>query len=196
MTISTLFRSSLVTLALAGAVTTGSATAADYIIDTEGAHASINFRVNHLGFSWLTGRFNDFTGQFNYDPNNPEASQINVTIDTASIDSAHQERDEHLRSADFLHVEEHPEARFISTSYEATGGNTAIMEGDFTLNGVTRPITLTVEKIGQGTDPWGNERVGFSAVADFQLKDYGIDYELGPDSETVYLTLEVEGIRQ
>lgn len=196
MTVPTFFRSGLATLALAGAVTAGSASAADYIIDTEGAHASINFRVNHLGFSWLTGRFNDFTGQFNYDANNPQAAQISVTIDTASIDSAHEERDAHLRSADFLHVEAHPEAQFISTSYEPTGDNTAIMEGDFTLNGVTRPITLTVEKIGQGTDPWGAERVGFSAVTEFQMKDYGIDYDLGPDSETVYLTLEVEGIRQ
>lgn len=189
-------RSSLATTVLAGVIATGSAAAADYVIDTEGAHASINFRVNHLGFSWLTGRFNDFTGRFNYDPDNPEASQIDVTIDTASIDSAHEERDAHLRSADFLNVEKHPEARFVSTSYKPTGNNTAVMEGDFTLNGETRPITLNVEKIGQGQDPWGNERVGFSAVADFQLKDYGIDYNLGPDSETVYLTLEVEGIRQ
>ena len=196
MTISPIFRSSVMVLALAAATTAGSASAAEYVIDTEGAHASINFRVNHLGFSWLTGRFNDFTGQFNYDPDSPEDAQISVTIDTASIDSAHEERDEHLRSADFLHVEQHPQAEFTSTSYQPTGDNTAVMEGDFTLNGVTRTIRLDVEKIGQGQDPWGNERVGFSAVTDFQLKDYGIDYDLGPDSETVYLTLEVEGIRQ
>src|SRR5690606_3402287 len=80
-----------------------------YVIDTKGAHASINFEVNHMGFSWLTGRFNNFSGEFTYDPANLAASTINVTIDTASVDSNHAERDKHLRNEDFLNVKKFPQ---------------------------------------------------------------------------------------
>lgn len=183
-------------LALAGLLTTGTAAAADYVIDTEGAHASINFRISHLGYSWLTGRFNDFSGEFSYDADNPEASAIRVTIDPASVDSNHAERDEHLRSEDFLAVADYPEARFVSTDYIPHDDGTATLEGEFTLRGVTRELSIDVEKIGEGEDPWGGYRAGFSGETSFKLADYGIDYNLGPASETVYLELEVEGIRQ
>ncbi|AGY91586.1 hypothetical protein SPICUR_02915 [Spiribacter curvatus] len=183
-------------LILAGAWLSAPAMAADYVIDTEGAHASINFRISHLGYSWLTGRFNDFSGQFSYDADNPEAASISVDIDPASVDSNHAERDEHLRSDDFLAVESHPEAGFVSTDYISHGDGTATLEGEFTLRGVTRPISIDVEKIGEGEDPWGGYRAGFTGETSFQLADYGIDYNLGPASETVHLQLEVEGIRQ
>mgnify|MGYP000090573146 CR=1 FL=1 len=194
--ISKLLRPTFVSAALAAGVATAPAMAADYVIDTEGAHASINFRISHLGFSWTKGRFNDFTGSFSYDEANPEDSEVVVEIDVASIDSAHAERDKHLRSADFLDTNEYPDARFVSTSFNPTGDDTATLEGELTLKGVTRPVTIDVEKIGAGEDPWGGYRVGFSGETEFQLKDFGIDYNLGPAAETVYLTLEVEGIRQ
>lgn len=187
----------LATTALLGsAAMVSTAHAADYVIDTEGAHASIQFKISHLGFSWLKGRFNDFEGGFRYDADNPEASEITVTIDTASIDSNHADRDEHLRSADFLDVEQFPQARFVSTDFIAHEDGEATLEGELTLRGVTRDIAIDVEKIGEGEDPWGNYRVGFSGETEFRLEDYGIDYELGPASEVVYLELEVEGIRQ
>lgn len=189
-------RTALCSLTLAAAGLTAPAMAADYVIDTEGAHASIQFRISHLGFSWLKGRFNDFTGTFNYDAENPEAAAIDVDIDPATIDSNHAERDQHLRSADFLDVETYPEAGFQSTAYSPNGDGTATLEGELTLRGVTRPVTIDVEKIGEGEDPWGGYRVGFTGETQFQLKDFGIDYDLGPAAETVYLTLEVEGIRQ
>jgi polyisoprenoid-binding protein YceI len=171
------------------------ASAADYTIDTKGAHASINFRIQHLGFSWLHGRFNDFSGTFSYDETKPEDSAINVEIQTQSVDSNHAERDKHLRSADFLNVDEFPTAKFVSTSFTPNddGGT---LSGDFTLNGVTNPITIDVEKIGGGKDPWGGERVGFSGSTSFKLKDYNINYDLGPASESVELQLAVEGIKQ
>ncbi|MEX0386525.1 YceI family protein [Spiribacter sp. 221] len=175
---------------------TGQAVAADYVIDTDGAHASIQFRISHLGYSWLKGRFNDFSGEFQYDAANPGDSEIAVNIDTASIDSNHAERDKHLRSADFLDVQQYPEASFVSTDYIPNGDGTATLEGELTLHGVTRPISIDVEKIGEGEDPWGGYRVGFSGETEFALADYGIDYNLGPASETVYLELEVEGIQQ
>jgi len=86
-----------------------------YEFDTEKQHAFIQFRIQHLGFSWLHGRFNEFDGRFTYDPENPANSQVRVTIDTASVDTNHAERDKHLREEDFLYVKEYPEARFVST---------------------------------------------------------------------------------
>ena len=196
MSITHILRPALAGIALTAAVAAGPATAADYVIDTDGAHASIQFRISHLGYSWLKGRFNDFSGGFRYDPANPGASEIAVDINPASIDSNHAERDKHLRSADFLDVEQYPEASFVSTDYTPNGDGTATLEGELTLHGVTRPISIDVEKIGEGEDPWGGYRVGFSGETEFALADYGIDYNLGPASETVYLELEVEGIRQ
>lgn len=174
------------------------ALAADYVIDTEGAHAAINFKIQHLGYSWLTGRFNDFEGSFSYDPEDVEASKIEVTIDTSSIDSNHAERDKHLRSDDFLNTKKFGEAKFVSTSIENVedGGESFDVVGDLTLHGVTKEITIEVEKIGEGEDPWGGYRVGFKGEVELTREDFGMDYDLGPDSKVVYLDLHVEGVKQ
>ncbi|MDP4528684.1 YceI family protein [Alkalimonas delamerensis] len=172
------------------------AQAADYHIDTEGAHAFIQFRVNHLGFSWLYGRFNQFTGSFHYDAADLSTAHIGLTIDTSSIDSNHQERDQHLRSADFLNVAAHPEAHFRSTQIKATDDGRLAVHGELTLNGITRALVIDAEKMGEGTDPWGGHRAGFSGTTKFALRDFGINYDLGPAATHVYLDLTVEGIRQ
>lgn len=170
--------------------------AADYVMDTKKAHAFIHFQIKHLGYSWLLGRFNDFDGSFTYNEDSPSKSKVKVTIDTASIDTNHAERDKHLRGKDFLHVEKYPKATFVSTSFEEKKDGTAILKGDFTLHGVTRPITIDVKHVGHGKDPWGGYRRGFSGRTSFALKDYNIDYDLGPASREVELFLSVEGIRQ
>ena len=170
--------------------------AADYLIDTKGAHAFIQFHIKHLGYSWLTGRFNRFEGEFSYDENNPDAAQVTVTIDTASVDSNHAERDKHLRDEDFLDVDRYPEARFVSTSYRALGDDKGELRGDLTLHGVTRPILIDVTHIGAGPDPWGGYRRGFEGRTSFALADFGITRDLGPASQTVHLWLGVEGIVQ
>ncbi len=175
---------------------TKSTTTEHYVIDTSGAHAFIQFKIKHLGFSWLYGRFNEFEGTFSYDPENPSASQVEVTIDTASIDSNHERRDNHLRNDDFLAVETHPEARFVSTAFEHIEGNRYTMTGDFTFMGVTKSLSFDVEQIGAGADPWGNYRRGFHGTTRFALADFGIDYNLGPDAREVEIILDVEGIRQ
>jgi polyisoprenoid-binding protein YceI len=167
-----------------------------YTIDTEGAHAFVQFRIKHLGYSWLYGRFNEFGGTFTYDQDDPGASQIQVDIKTASLDSNHAERDKHLRGSDFLDVTKYPTATFKSTSFKETGFNKGVLEGELTLKGVTKPIKIDVEKIGNGPDPWGGYRRGFEGRAEFALKDFGIDYNLGPASRTVEMMLTVEGIRQ
>ncbi|WP_432695517.1 YceI family protein [Marinobacterium sp. YM272] len=173
-----------------------SAFAADYAVDTQGMHASVNFRINHLGFSWLTGRFNDFDGTFSYDAENPANSSVSMEIDTASLTTNHAERDKHIRSDDFLDVDEYPTATFQSTSFVPNEDGTGVLTGDLTLHGVTNEVTVDVTKIGEGEDPWGGYRAGFSGTTEFKLKDFGVDYNLGPASETVYLDIELEGVRK
>lgn len=174
----------------------GAAQAADYQIDKQGQHASVNFKISHLGYSWIYGRFNDFEGTFSWDADKPEASAINVTVNTESVDTNHAERDKHIRSEDFLNVAENATATFTSTGVEVTGDNSAKVSGDLTLNGVTRPVVLDANFIGEGDDPWGGYRAGFDATTTLKLADFGIDYNLGPASETVELILTVEGVRQ
>lgn len=174
----------------------GAAQAADYQIDKQGQHASVNFKISHLGYSWVYGRFNDFEGTFSWDADKPEASAINVTVNTESVDTNHAERDKHIRSEDFLNVAENATATFTSTGVEVTGDNSAKVSGDLTLNGVTKPVVLDANFIGEGDDPWGGYRAGFDATTTLKLADFGIDYNLGPASETVELILTVEGVRQ
>jgi len=178
---------------IAGVLFSLSAAAAPYEIDP--AHAFIQFRVSHLGFSVLNGRFNQFAGNFTWDKGNPGASTIEVTVDTASIDSNWAERDKHLRSPDFLDVEKYPRAVFKATKYtgDAGGGK---LEGTLTLHGVTRPMVLDVQVIGEGPDPWGGYRAGFSARTSLRRADFGMEYDLGPPAETMELDLYVEGIRK
>lgn len=170
--------------------------AADYAIDKEGQHAFINFKTGHMGFSILHGRFNDFDGSFSWDAAKPEASKIQVTINTSSVDSNHAERDKHLRSGDFLNVSKHPQATFVSTKVESTGDDTLKISGDFTLNGVTKPIVIDARFIGEGTDPWGGYRAGFEGTTSIKLADYNISMDLGPASAVVDLNLTVEGVRK
>ena len=174
----------------------GAALAEDYVIDTEGAHAFIQFRIQHLGYSWLYGRFNDFDGSFSYDEKQPEKARIEVNIDVASIDSNHAERDKHLRGSDFFDVAKYPTAKFVSTSFTEHGDGTATLEGKLTIKDVTKPVTIAVTHIGHGQDPWGGYRRGFQGSTTIKLKDFNINYNLGPASEEAELILSVEGIRQ
>ncbi|MCC2616296.1 YceI family protein [Aestuariibacter halophilus] len=167
------------------------ALAADYVIDTKGAHASINFKIKHLGYSWLTGRFNTFDGTFSYDKANPGAAKVVVNIDTASIDSNHAERDKHIRSDDFLDVNQFPKAKFVSTNITDNGDGTLVVAGDLTLHGVTKSVTIDAYKIGEGEDPWGGYRAGFSGTTQLTLADFNIN---GP--ATIDLDLHIEGIKQ
>ncbi|WP_346837471.1 YceI family protein [Microbulbifer sp. SAOS-129_SWC] len=171
------------------------AQAAEYKIDTRGAHAFIQFRIKHLGYSWLYGRFDDFEGTFNYDAKAPEKSSVNVNIDVSSLDSNQAERDKHLRSPDFLNVAKYPTATFKSTSFEPLGDGKGKLSGELTLHGVTKPITIAVTNIGGGKDPWGGYRQGFSGTTEFALKDFGIDYDLGPASQKVEMMLDLEGVK-
>lgn len=191
-----MLKKTLAALALSAAVIAPQALAADYVIDKKGQHAFINFKISHLGYSWLYGTFNDFDGTFSYDEAAPEASKVQVTINTASVDSNHAERDKHLRSGDFLNVDKHPQASFVSTGVAMTGEKTADISGDLTLNGVTKPVVIKAALTGMGQDPWGGYRAGFEGTTTLKLKDFDIAMDLGPASQEVQLILSVEGVRQ
>lgn len=181
----------LLTSILFTALTTAPALAADYKIDP--SHSFITFKINHIGMSLLHGRFNTLSGKLRYDNASPEDSSIEVQIDPASIDTNHAERDKHLRNPEFLDVEKYPEASFRSTSFAANdqGGT---LKGILDLHGVSKEITVDVIKIGEGDDPWGNYRVGFSGNTQLTLTDFGINYNLGPAAKTLQMDLSIEGI--
>lgn len=185
------FRSIATLLAVLGC---GPALAANYKIDL--SHTFVQFRISHLGYSVLSGRFNDFAGTFSWDKEKPQESAIEINIKPASIDTNWAERDKHIRSDDFLDVEKFPEASFKSTKYtgDAKGGT---LEGNLTLHGVTKPITLQVKAIGEGADPWGGYRAGFAATTTIKRADFGVSkFNLGPASESMDFDLFVEGIRE
>lgn len=181
---------------LTGSLLAPAVNAADYVIDSKGAHASINFKIKHLGYSWLTGRFDTFTGDFSYDSANVAASKVNVKVDTTSFNSNHAERDKHIRGDDFLDVSKFSTATFSSTSFKDLGDNKIEVKGNLTLHGVTKEITIDAEKVGEGKDPWGGYRAGFTGTTKIGLKDFAIKRSLGPASTHVELQLDIEGIRK
>lgn len=186
-TLGSTLATTLLTAGLLGASFT--AQAADYTLDQQ--HKSVQFRVNHAGFSWLYGRFNDFSGSFSYDAADPKSAKVSVTIDTTSVDANHAELEKHLRSEDFLSVDKFPEAKFESTAFD---GKT--LTGNLTFLGVTKPVEIAVERIGEGKDPWGGYRAGFEGKTTFAMADFGVKKGLGPKSANVELILSVEGIRK
>lgn len=168
--------------------------AAEYELDPR--HSFVEFRIQHLGYSWMYGSFRDVTGTYTYDAENPEASEVSVIIDTASLDTHDAERDKHVRSEDFLYVDEYPTATFESTGYTGSAEE-GVLEGELTLRGVTKPISIDLKKVGEGDDPWGGYRSGFIGTTTINRGDFGIDnYDIGPESWEIEMELSIEGIRQ
>lgn len=188
----------LASLILALGITTAAQATENYAFDIKGQHAFIQFKVKHLGYSWLIGNFNTFNGSYSYDEANPAKNSVNVEIDVASVDSNHAERDKHLRSADFFDVAKFPKATFTSTGFEDKGNGTAVLTGNFTLRGITKAIAFDVKQIGAGSDPWGGFRRGFEGTTTLHLSDYNMlkGGMLGPVAENVELFFSIEGIRQ
>ena len=177
------------TLILIGVLAGGRSMAAEYQIDP--LHSFVEFRIQHLGFSWLYGRFNQVEGNFVFDESASEKSRFSVEIKTDSVDTNHAERDKHLRSKDFLDVSNYPKATFVTRSFKD-----GILVGSLTLHGVTKEISIDVKKIGEGKDPWGGYRAGFYGKTSFKKSEFGITYDLGPAGETIEFELTVEGIRK
>ncbi|KFC50519.1 MULTISPECIES: YceI family protein [unclassified Halomonas] len=171
--------------------------AADYQIDTEGQHAFVQFKINHLGFSYILGSFEEFDGQFSYDADDLASSSVEMEVQVNSLNSNHAERDRHILSGDFLNASEYPTATFTSTGFEPTGDNEGVVTGELTLHGETQEIEMPVTLMGEGEDPWGNYRAGFEGSTMLTLGDFGIDMSDFPEAmHDVELYVTFEGIRQ
>lgn len=178
----------LSSLIFTGVLFTTQAMAADYKIDT--AHTFVTFKVSHLGYSFTNGRFNIFEGNFSHDSSNPSASKVNVTIDAKSVDTNHAERDNALRSDNFLDVRKHPTITFESTAYMA-GSDSDTLKGNLTIFGITKAVAIKVKQVGEGKDPWGGYRSGFRGNVTLNSAEFGMPDWVG-DLE---IELNVEGIR-
>jgi polyisoprenoid-binding protein YceI len=169
--------------------------AADYTIDD--THTQANFRVNHMGYSTMWGRFNEESGTVSFDPANPGDASVNIVIDAASIDTNHGDRDDHLRSPDFFNTAEFPEITFDSTSVEVTGENTAKITGDLTILGVTKSVTLDAVYNGMGNYPWDDttEVVGFDVSGVVDRTEFGMMYGVGGVGTDIKIDIELEATR-
>jgi len=188
----------LLTLTLTLTLALPAQAAESYVIDTKGQHAFIQFKIKHLGYSWLIGHFNSFSGSFSYDEANPANNSVQVEIDVDSLFSNHAERDKHLRSPDFFDIANFPKASFVSSGYEDKGDGKGVLTGTLSLRGVTKQISIEVSQIGAGNDPWGGYRRGFEGSTTLHLSDYNMvkGSMLGPVAENVEIYLSIEGVRQ
>jgi len=170
-----------------------------YTIDP--AHTRIGFVARHAMVTKVRGAFNEFTGAAELDGANPANSKVQVTIQAASIDTRNAQRDGHLRSNDFLAMEEYPQITFISTGVRQVDETTFEVTGDLTIKGVTNEITIPFEFEGAAKDPFGNQRVGFEGSVTINRKDYGVTWNAALEgggvlvSDKVVLEFEISAIK-
>lgn len=164
------------------------------------SHTLVEFSAKHLMITTVKGRFTDVEGFIHADEKDIKDSSVEATLKAATIDTRTEQRDNHLRSADFLEVEKYPEIRFRSTRIEGNKQEFKLT-GDLTIRGVTRPITLDVTFEGQTKDPWGGERVGFSASGKLDRRDFGLTWNVMLEaggmtvSNDIKINIEVEAVK-
>ena len=164
-------------------------------------HTTVEFVGRHLMITKVRGRFTEFDGQIVIGED-PADSSVEVTIDTASVDTSDEKRDGHLRGEDFLDVEKYPTITFRSTQVELGRDGTAKLTGDLTVKDVTRPVTLEVEFDGAQADPWGGQRLGFSAHTEIDREDWGLTWNVALETggvlvgKKIRLEFNVEAVKQ
>ena len=184
--------------AVAGTTTAAKAEPADFVLDP--THTYITFFVSHIGYSDMAGMFLESSGSFSYDEEAKELKSATVTVKTDSVFTNHDERDGHLRSADFLNTGEFPEMTFVATKAEKLSDSEGKLTGDLTLLGVTKPITLDVRLNKAGNYPFGDGHyaVGIDATGSFKRSDFGMSYGVDGNivGDEIKLVIGIEGIRQ
>ena len=180
-----------VVLCLSGSA--GPVHAQDFVIDA--AHAGVTFKISHLGLSWTFGRFKEVTGDFRVDPANPSATAFNVVIKTDSLDTDNGKRDDHLRSPDFLNTKQYPTITFQSTSAKGFEGGLEVA-GNFTMHGVTRPLTLKLVGGRTAEFPKGVQRTGYSTETTVRRSDFGIDRMREAIGDDVVIAISFEGVKK
>jgi len=170
-----------------------------YTIDA--THSRIGFVARHAMVTKVRGNFNEFDGSGVVDGADLAASTVTLTIKTASIDTRNEQRDAHLRSNDFLAMDEFPQITFASTGFSRTGPTSLDLTGDLTIKGVTNSVTVPFEFEGAATDPFGNLRVGFEGAATINRKDYGVTWNAALEtggvlvSDKIVLEFEISAIK-
>ena len=170
-----------------------------YVLDP--AHTRIGFVARHAMVTKVRGQFTDFEGSAVVDPDDFSASTVRLTIQAASIDTRNEQRDGHLRSNDFLALEEHPQITFASTAVVQTGPTSFEVTGDLTIKGVTNAVTVPFEFEGAATDPFGNQRVGFEGSVVVNRKDWALNWNAPLEtggflvSEKVTLEFEISAVK-
>ena len=165
----------------------------------DGSHTTVGFTARHMMITKVRGRFGAVTGEITV-PDDALSSTVEATVEMGSIDTGDPGRDEHLRSADFFDVENHPTMAFRSTGVRQDGGD-YVLVGDLTIKGVTKPVEFEVEFDGVGQDPWGGTRAGFTAEAEINRKDWGLEWNVALEtggvlvSEKVKIHLDAEAVR-
>ncbi len=173
--------------------------AATYDIDAD--HSAVSFQIKHLTISKVKGSFGDVTGTFTFTEGQPDTWQAEATIQIASVDTGNQKRDDHLRGDEFFDVAQYPVMTFKSTGVEMTSATEGQLTGELTMRGTTKTVVLDLEYNGSVTDPWGNQRAGFSLTGKIKRKDWGLTYNAALESgglvigEEVKISLEIEGIK-
>lgn len=155
------------------------------------SHSTVEFVAKHMMITTVKGRFAELTGTVSADEARFEDSSVEVTFQAASLDTRSEQRDTHLRSADFLDVEHYPEVTFRSTAIRGAKESFKLT-GDLTIRGVTRPITLDVTYEGEGKDPWGGTRASFSATGKFDRRDYGLTWNVALETGGILVSNEVK----
>ena len=164
------------------------------------SHTLVEFSAKHLMITTVKGRITDIDGTIRTDEKNPQNSSVDVVLKAASLDTRTDQRDQHLRSADFLDVEKFPEIKFRSTRIQGDKDSFKLT-GDLTIRDVTKPITLEVEFEGRNKDPWGGERVGFSAKGKIDRREFGLTWNQALETggvvvgNEIKISLEVEAIK-
>lgn len=176
------------------AFTSLAASAQTYQIDP--VHTSLIFRVKHMNTAYVYGRFNQVTGTVVLDEANPARSSVTIEVDANSVYTGNEQRDNHLRSPDFLNVRQFPTMRFVSTQVSRVNADTVRVRGNLTIRSVTRPITADVVLTGKGRNPQGKEIIGFETTFTIRRSEFGIRYGLPGLGDEVRVTLSVEAGRQ
>ncbi|QPK83999.1 polyisoprenoid-binding protein [Corynebacterium qintianiae] len=156
------------------------------------AHSEIGFVARHAMVTKVRGNFPEFDAQVTVDGDNLQASKATATIKTASINTGNADRDGHVRGEDFFDVENHPEMTFESTSFNVDENGNGTVEGNLTIKGTTKPVTLDVETFGVETDPFGNVRAGFEANTTIDRTDFGIDFQAPLNSGGVLVSNNIK----
>jgi polyisoprenoid-binding protein YceI len=159
-------------------------------------HSSLIFRTKHFGIGHIYGRFNEFSGTFRLNEQNPADGALQMEIKAASVDTAIDKRDAHLKGPDFFNVKQFPTISFKSTKFKKLDDSSYEVTGDLTLHGVTKPVTVKLERIGSAKDPMGGYRTGLETTFTIKRTDFDMKFGLEGVADEVRITLAVEGVRQ